>query len=97
MLATVLLPARADDRRAQVIVLPDSAVQLVDGAPTVFVAMPNDSGGAHMMARRVELGPRSGGRVVVVSGIDPGDLIVVAGAFAVKAELKKSSMPKMEM
>jgi len=98
MLATVLLPALPDDRSAaNVLVLPDSAVQIVDGAPTVFVAMPDEKGGAHMMARRVELGARSGGRVVVVSGIDPVDLIVVAGAFAVKAELKKASMPKMEM
>jgi multidrug efflux pump subunit AcrA (membrane-fusion protein) len=50
-----------------------------------------------MMARRVELGPRSKGQVAVLSGISAGDLIVVAGAFAVKAELKKASMPKMEM
>jgi cobalt-zinc-cadmium efflux system membrane fusion protein len=98
MLATVLLPAPTGDQSPRnVIVLPDSAVQMVDGAPTVFVAMPNDTGGAHMMARRVELGPRSKGQVAVLSGISAGDLIVVAGAFAVKAELKKASMPKMEM
>jgi len=98
MLATVLLPALADHRSdRKVIVLPDSAVQLLDGAPTVFVAMPDDRGGAHMMARQVELGARSAGQVVVLNGIDAGDLIVIAGAFAVKAELKKASMPKMEM
>ena len=79
------------------IVLPDSAVQLVDGAPTVFVAMPDEKGGAHLMARRVVLGARSEHRVAVTSGIAVGDLVVVAGAFAVKAELKKASMPKMEM
>jgi len=98
MLATVLLPALADGRSAaKVIVLPDSAVQMVGGAPTVFVAMPDDKGGAHMMARRVALGARSENQVVVSGGISAGDLVVVAGAFAVKAELKKASMPKMEM
>lgn len=98
MLATVLLPAvEQDGPEARVIVLPDSAVQMLDGVPTVFEAMPDDKGGAHLMAHRVELGARSGGSVVILGGISPGDLIVVAGAFAVKAELKKASMPKMEM
>ncbi len=98
MLATVLLPASAGaGSAANVIVLPDSAVQLVDGAPAVFLAMPDDKGGAHLMARRVQLGARSGNRIVILSGISAGDLVVVAGAFAVKAELKKASMPKMEM
>jgi len=98
MLATVLLPAPAGDGSApNVIVLPDSAVQLVDGVPTVFVAMPDDKGGAHLMARPVQLGARSGGAVVILGGISAGDLVVVAGAFSVRAELKKASTPKMEM
>jgi cobalt-zinc-cadmium efflux system membrane fusion protein len=98
MLATVLLPASAGDPSARhVIILPDSAVQIVDGAPTVFIAMPDDKGGAHLMARRVELGARSGNQVVILSGISAGDLVVVAGAFAVKAELKKASTQKMVM
>jgi cobalt-zinc-cadmium efflux system membrane fusion protein len=98
MLATVFLPAPASDGSARsVIVLPDSAVQLVDGAPTVFLAMPDDKGGVHVTARRVELGARSGNEVVVLSGVSAGDLVVVAGAFAVKAELKKASAQKMVM
>ncbi|NOT07702.1 MAG: efflux RND transporter periplasmic adaptor subunit [Gemmatimonadales bacterium] len=98
MLATVFPPAPATARNApQAIVLPDSAVQLVDGVPTVFFAMPDDKGGAHLMARRVELGARAGNQVVVLRGVAAGDLVVVAGAFAVKAELKKAASPKMEM
>jgi hypothetical protein len=34
-----------------------------------------------------------GGAAVGVAG----DVVVVAGAFAVKAEIEKASMPKMEM
>ena len=98
MLATVMLPAPASEgSAANAIVLPDSAVQLVDGVPTVFEAMPDDKGGAHLMARPVRLGARSGNLVVILGGISAGDLVVVAGAFAVRAELKKASMPKMEM
>jgi cobalt-zinc-cadmium efflux system membrane fusion protein len=99
MLATVFLPTppRAGASANAALVLPDSAVQILDGLPTVFVAMPDDRGGAHVMARRVLLGARSGGTVVVLGGISPGDLVVVSGAFAVRAELKKASMPKMEM
>jgi cobalt-zinc-cadmium efflux system membrane fusion protein len=98
MLATVFLPAleRAGPS-ANAIVLPDSAVQLLDGKPTVFVAMPDDKGGAHLMARPVQVGARSGGKVVITGGVSAGDLVVVAGAFSVRAELKKASMPKMEM
>jgi cobalt-zinc-cadmium efflux system membrane fusion protein len=98
-LATVFLPTppRAGASANAALVLPDSAVQILDGLPTVFVAMPDDRGGAHVMARRVLLGARSGGTVVVLGGISPGDLVVVSGAFAVRAELKKASMPKMEM
>ena len=97
MLATVLLPASAGDGARHVIVLPDSAVQIVDGVPTVFIAMPDDKGGAHLMARRVELGTRSANQVVILRGISAGDLVVVAGAFSVKAELKKASTQKMVM
>jgi cobalt-zinc-cadmium efflux system membrane fusion protein len=97
MLATVLLPAAGEGNAPQAIVLPDSAVQLVDGAPTVFLAMPDDKGGAHLMAHRVRLGERTGNLVVILSGISAGDLVVIAGAFAVKAELKKASAGKMVM
>lgn len=98
MLATVFLPAPArTGASASAIVLPDSAVQIMDGKPTVFVAMPDEKGGAHLMARAVQVGARSGGTVVILGGISPGDLVVVSGAYAVRAELKKASMPKMEM
>jgi membrane fusion protein, heavy metal efflux system len=72
-------------------------VQLVDGKPTVFVAHPDAKGGARLERRVVELGARSGGQVAVTQGLSVGDVVVVAGAFAVKAEFQKGAMPAMDM
>jgi multidrug efflux pump subunit AcrA (membrane-fusion protein) len=63
----------------------------------VFIARPDNKGGATFDRREVTIGMRSGGRIAVLRGLSAGDVIVVAGAFAVKAELQKSAMPKMEM
>jgi cobalt-zinc-cadmium efflux system membrane fusion protein len=79
------------------VVLPDSAVQLIDGKPTVFLARPDGKGGAQLIPREVEVGSRSGGSVAVTRGLAPGDVVVVAGAFAVKAQMKKGSMADMDM
>jgi len=94
MLATVEVEGGT---RVTAMLLPDDAVQLIDGKPTVFIAHPDAKGGARMERRVVELGSRSGGQVAVTSGLTPGEVVVVAGAFAVKAEFQKSSMPDMEM
>ncbi len=79
------------------VVLPADAVQLVRGTPTVFVATPDGKGGARFIGRAVDIGPRMGGRVTVLRGLAPGELVVIQGAFAVKAALEKGAMPKMEM
>jgi cobalt-zinc-cadmium efflux system membrane fusion protein len=82
---------------AAALVLPADAVQLLGGKPVVFEVMPNDSGGGHFMARPVETGSRAGGRITITRGVGVGDLVVVKGAFAVKAAIEKGKMPKMEM
>jgi cobalt-zinc-cadmium efflux system membrane fusion protein len=105
MLAAVEVPVplRAGDTstkasgRGGAVALPADAVQLFRGAPTVFIAMPDGKGGAHFMARSVEIIARAGGRVTIAGSIAPGDLVVTQGAFAVKAALEKGSMPRMEM
>jgi membrane fusion protein, heavy metal efflux system len=94
MLATVDVEGGA---RVVAMLLPDDAVQLIDGKPTVFIAHPDAKGGARMERRVVELGARTGGQVAVTKGLAAGDVVVVAGAFAVKAEFQKGSMPDMEM
>jgi cobalt-zinc-cadmium efflux system membrane fusion protein len=79
------------------VLVPDDAVQLVEGKPTVFIVHPDAKGGARLERRVVELGVRSGGRVAITRGLSAGDVVVVGGAFAVKAQFQKGSMPGMEM
>lgn len=94
MLATVMVAGGA---AGPAVLLPDEAVQLVAGRPTVFVATPDGKGGARFVARPVETGARANGRVAVTRGLAAGDVVVVAGSYAVKAELQKGSMPDMDM
>ena len=94
MLATVFVRG---ERREPAMLLPAGAVQLVNGHPTVFVAVPDGKGGARFEARTVKVGPADGSRVVILDGLAPGDLTVVEGAFTLKAELQKRSGPGMVM
>ena len=73
--------APADGR----IVLPEDAVQSVEGRDVVFVQV---KGGFQAMA--VTVGGRSGGRAEIISGLKPGSVVVVSGAFVLKSELGAS-------
>jgi cobalt-zinc-cadmium efflux system membrane fusion protein len=94
MLATVVVEGAGS---APAVLLPDDAVQLLDGNTVVFVAKPNGTGGAQLEARSVMVGSRAGGRVAVTRGLSAGEVVVTQGAFAIKAQLAKGSMPAMEM
>jgi membrane fusion protein, heavy metal efflux system len=63
--------------------VPVSAVTRIDGVAMVFVAL----GDTSLETRKVELGLSDGARVQVVSGLQPGELVVTEGVFAVKSEL----------
>jgi cobalt-zinc-cadmium efflux system membrane fusion protein len=67
--------------------IPDAAVILMQGLPTVFLA---EHGGFE--PRPVELGDKLGGRTVVKAGLKAGDMVVTAGTFALKARLLKSQI-----
>jgi len=84
MFATVQIET---GRSRKLLALPESAVTLVQGVPTVFVEE-----AAGFEARPVELGERSGGKVTVKSGIKPGDLVVIEGVYTLKARLLKSQI-----
>jgi len=71
----------------EVLALPESAVTLVQGLPTVFV---EEAGGFE--PRPVELAGRSGGKAIVKSGVKPGERVVTEGTFALKARLLKSQI-----
>jgi RND family efflux transporter MFP subunit len=76
------------------VAVPDAAVQLLDERPVVFVARPDNAGGARFERRDVEIGARQGGKTQIVSGLSPGDRVVTDGAFAVKSQFSRSKMPQ---
>jgi membrane fusion protein, heavy metal efflux system len=84
MFANVLIDT-ATHRR--VLSLPDTALVLLQGQMNAFVA---ETEGFEL--RPVETGARSGDRVVVKSGLEPGDNVVASGAYALKARLLKSQI-----
>jgi cobalt-zinc-cadmium efflux system membrane fusion protein len=94
MLATVLAGTATGIRVAFV---PADAVQLIAGNPSVFIATPDSAGGVTLEARTVKTGLIAASRIAIVEGLSAGELVVVEGAFTVKAQLQKSSMPEMEM
>lgn len=71
------------------IVVPESAVQRMERGDVVFVAA-GHKGEFHAVP--VATGARKDGRVEVLSGLKPGDPVVVAGAFILKSELMKGQL-----
>jgi membrane fusion protein, heavy metal efflux system len=65
------------------LVIPTSSIAYVDGKPTVFVAEQPNS----VTVTEVELGASTGSEQQVLSGLKPGQLVVVAGTFELKSEL----------
>ncbi len=71
-----------------VLTLPQEAIQMIGGESVVFVR----EGGDRFVARPVEVGEHVGTRRAVLRGLDGSELVVVAGAFNLKAELLKSTL-----
>jgi RND family efflux transporter MFP subunit len=65
-------------------VMPQAAVQNVGNRTVVYIADPNQPG--RFIERDVHLGDRSENDVFVLSGVRPGESVVAAGSFAVRAE-----------
>ncbi|MEO6744572.1 MAG: efflux RND transporter periplasmic adaptor subunit [Caldimonas sp.] len=89
MFATALIEVTGQGEGAsrEVISVPDPAIVLMQGQPTVFVF----EQGAYDM-RVVEPGDRAGGRTVIKAGIKAGEQVVTAGAYALKARKLKSQL-----
>jgi cobalt-zinc-cadmium efflux system membrane fusion protein len=75
------------------VMVPGDAVQLLDDRPVVFVAHSDEPHGTRFERRDVELGSRTGNRAEIVKGVQPGDLVVGEGAFAVKSEFARAKIP----
>ncbi len=73
--------------QSKVLSVPENAVVLVQGQPTVFV---EDADGFE--SRTVELGDKLRGQVALKNGVAAGDLVVMSGAYALKARMLKSQM-----
>lgn len=69
------------------ITVPDDAVVLLQGQPTVFVAAKSG-----YTQRAVQTGGHANGRTVLTSGVLAGEKVVVSGAYALKARLLKSQI-----
>lgn len=73
------------------IVVPDDAVQSIDGRDTVFVRTASG-----FVATPVNIGERSAGRIEIAAGLKPGQSVATHNAFRLKAELAKSSGEEAE-
>ena len=67
--------------------VPRSAVQNVGDRTVVYLADPTDPG--KFIEREVRLGQTSGQQVEVMSGVQPGDVVVTEGSFFVRAERER--------
>jgi len=65
------------------LLLPDSAVQQVEGKPLVFVKLEEDL----FEARRIALGARLDGRVEVLAGLRADEVVAVNHVFPLKSQL----------
>lgn len=89
MFATVAASLPATHTALEV---PEQALVLVQGQMTAFVRDGEGRDGGGFEPRPVETGARRGGQITITSGLEPGDEVVVAGAYALKARLLKSQI-----
>jgi cobalt-zinc-cadmium efflux system membrane fusion protein len=75
------------------VVVPGDAVQLLDDRPVVFIAHSDESRGTRFERRDVELGSRTNEQAQILKGVQPGELVVVEGAFAIKSEFARAKIP----
>jgi cobalt-zinc-cadmium efflux system membrane fusion protein len=68
------------------VVLPEDAVQVIDGRNVVFVRSATG-----FTVKPVTVGTRSGGQVMLLAGLDAGEKIATRNAFLLKAEFAKDA------
>ena len=75
--------------------VPRIAVQNVGDRTVVYLANPKEPG--RFIEREVRLGQPSGDQVEVVSGVQPGDVVVTGGSFFVRAERERLGLRPAEV
>jgi RND family efflux transporter MFP subunit len=71
--------------KRQALVIPEEAIQEIDGVPVVFVQDSENE----FRARTVEPGQHADGGVEIVEGLKRGDAVVVKGGFVLKSQMLK--------
>ncbi|TFG75020.1 MAG: efflux RND transporter periplasmic adaptor subunit [Thermodesulfobacteriales bacterium] len=87
MFATAIISIPSSDNE-EVIVVPGTAIQQIEGKSAVFVQEGEDS----FEMRGVSLGQHSGDYVQVLKGLSPGDVVVTEGGFYLKSALLKEEL-----
>lgn len=87
LLVTVSLPLRAA-AGGQVTVVPAAAIQRLSGLTAAFV----EKGPGQFELRTVQTGRERAGMVEILSGVTPGERVVVEGTFYLKGELLKHTL-----
>ena len=85
-LVQVRIRPRAQEAAPTAVVVPEEAVQTVDGREAVFVRTAEG-----FRVQPVVVGHRGSGRVEIAQGLTPGQAIAVRNAFVLKAELGKGA------
>jgi len=88
MFATVRLRAQVTGGTATIVAIPSSAIQRIDGEPSVFIKLD----AVAFARRKVKLGFTSGDLVEVTEGLKGDEELVTAGSFSLKSELLKEQL-----
>jgi cobalt-zinc-cadmium efflux system membrane fusion protein len=71
-----------------VLAVPEEAVQILENVKVIFV---REKEGA-FVARPVRVGDRVGDSRIILEGLEEGEMVVLAGALTLKAELSKAAL-----
>lgn len=88
MFATARIHGAHDHAPRRMLVVPWAAIQRVDDHPVVFERV----GDREFEMRRVHTGDRAGPDVEVLSGLEPGVVVVGDGSFLLKGEMLKGTL-----
>ena len=72
-----------------VVLVPKTALQTMGTQSVVYVADAREHG--RFMQREVQAGDTIGNQVAILSGVQPGDLVVTDGAFFLRAEHERTA------
>jgi cobalt-zinc-cadmium efflux system membrane fusion protein len=86
--AELSLKAMPGQSQQAILVVPEEAIQTVEGGPAVFVPV---EGEPNTFAKRaIQIGPRVGRWVPILSGLEEGESYIPSSTFILKAELGKA-------